>query len=608
MRAPSFISPPTPVEAYKARYWGPGQAPLGNTIGRALAIGGAALDDIAATRAAVLATTDDTAGRSRALRDRAALANVVDAHAGLSGGDAVAAQPQAIDELARIQAEGQSTLGSPGMVAAYDQQMGPAIADATGQIAGHTLRQAVAERQAVRNQELQLAQKNAAGAWQDPARLMAGLDTVKAIAADQAGDTASPDDRAAAVRSAVGGAVAGAVSQAFAAGEPEFAARIMGGWGDTLPPAAYQTAVAKLDQANGAQRMAAIFGQAAGGKSPADTAGDPAALSPGAIALAAPAGAAVHPLADGTVRAVTGTPDNATIEIVHPDGSSTAYGGLGTAAVNPGDLVTPAHVIGSASPSVTLAAQTPSGDAIDAGAMVRNAGGAGAVIGQTDTPRFWNTQDMLDRIAQRSDLTADEQALAMAQAQRRMSADQAQQAADDASAGRSVVSLFAADPGSVTRAVDLPPDVARQLSPTALARIDAALRNAAQSMTPPAPDNAGALRAELEQRQFPDGFAQRNLASSIGEIHPGDLAQLAAGQGAIAAGTPDSGSQTARGAILDAIARHEFVNSATLPDDALPQVHSATATMMRLNQIDPGDRAAVEKTVADAIQSQTAQP
>jgi len=607
MRAPTSISPPTPVEAYKARSWGPGAAPLGNTIGRALAIGGEALNELSATHSAIQAMTDDTAGRARALQDKAALTNLVELHAGLNGGDAVASQPQALAELAKIQSNGQTRLSTPGMIAAYDQQMGPAIDDATDQITRHALRQAGVERQAVADQELQSAQQAAANAWQDPARLIEGLNTVKAMAAGQADAATSAQDRVAAIRSAVGGAVANAVGQAFGAGEPEFAAHIMAGWGDTLSPAAYQLAIAKLGQANQMRRLASIFGDAAGGNPQTGVMETEVAQSPEQVAIDAPAGSAVHPIAGGSVSAITGTPNNATVEILHPDGSSTAYGGLGMASTAIGDLVTPAHVIGSARPVVTLAANTPSGDAIDAGVLLRNAGGSGAVIGQSDTPRIWDMPALRDRIAQRSDLSPDEQALATTFAERRMAADHMQLAANDVSAGRSIASLFAAAPERMSQAVDLPPDLAGQLSPAALAQVDGALRNVAQATTTPPLSTPKALRLELEQRQAPGVFTQRNLAPLIGEIHPADLAQLTSSQGAIAAGVSDDRPQTSRSAILDAIARHEIVNTVALPDETLPAVQNAAQTMMRINQLDPGDRASIDNTVANAIQSQAGQ-
>jgi len=608
MRAPTYTPTFTPVEAYKARFTAPGGPTLGNTVGRMLVAGGADLNELSAMRTAIQAMTDDTAGRARALQDKAALTSLVDAHAGLSGGAAVAAQPQALDQLAKIQANGQATLGTPGMVAAYDQQISPALDDAANQITGHALRQAGVERQAVSDQEMQSAQQAAASAWQDPARLVQGLDTVKALAANQSGDGASDQDRASAMRTAVGGAVANAVGQALAAGEPEFAAHIMGGWGDTLSPAAYQLAVARLGQATQTQRMASIFGEAAGGNPQsgnADTLAPPPA--PDAVAIAAPAGAAVHPIAGGTVTALDGASDNATVQILHPDGSSTGYGGLGLAAVSPGDLVTPAHVIGSASPVITLTANAPSGDAADAGTLLRNAGGVGAVVGGTDTPRVWDTQTLLDRIAQRGDLSPEDQALATNFAWRRMGADQTQQATSDASAGRSVISLFAAAPDSMSHAADLPSGLAAQMTPAALAQVDTALRNAAQAPTTPAPDNADALRLELLQRQSPGTFAQVNLAPLIGRVHPADLAQLATGQASIATGQDVADPQTRRAAVLDALARHEVLNGSTLPDDVLPAVQSASETMLRLNQTDPGDRPSIDNTVANAIQSQTGQ-
>lgn len=605
MRAPAFTPTFMPVQAYKARFNAPDGPTLANTIGRVLVAGGTDLDQLGDLRSAIQAMSEDTAGRARAVQDQAAVADLVDTHGNLQGGAAVAAQPQALNELDRIRTDGQATLGTPGMIAAYNQQLGPAIEDATNRIAAHTVQQMGVERQALADRTIRAAQQSAASAWQDPTRFVQGLGAVHALALGQAGRDVSDDDRASAARAAIGGAVANAVGQAIAAGEPEFAEHIVGGWGGALTPADYQQAVARLDRATRNQRMGAIFSQAAGGNAAPDVAGAPPAdAAPDTVAIAAPTGAAVHPIAGGMVTALDGTPDNASVQILHPDGSRTTYGGLGLAAVAPGDLVTPAHVIGSARPIVTMAATAPSGGAADAGALLRDAGGAGMLVGATDTPRNWDTQTILDRIAQRQDMSADEQTLAANLARRRMAADQARQSAGDLAAGRSVVSLVAAAPGNVAQAADLPANLAAQMTPSTLARVDNALRGAAQAATVPMPDNPDVLRLELMQRQAPDQFAQINLAPLIGTIHPADLSQLAASQASIAAGqAPDLG-QGSRSAVLDSLARHEFISGSGLPDQALPAIKDHAETLLRLNQTDVSDRPTIDNTVADAIQSQ----
>jgi murein DD-endopeptidase MepM/ murein hydrolase activator NlpD len=605
MRAPTFTSTFEPVHAHKARFDAPGGPNLANMIGRVLVAGGADLGQSGGLRSAILAMSDDTAGRARALQDHAALTNLVDIHGALQGGAAVAAQPQALNELDRIKTEGQATLGTPGMIAAYNQQLDPAINDAANQITGHALQQMGVERQAVADQTMQAAQQSAASAWQDPSRFVQGLGTVQALALGQAGPGANEQDRAGAARTAVGCAVANAVGQALSAGEPEFAAHIMGGWGDTLTPADYQQTVAHLGRAAQNQRVSSIFAQAAGGNPPPG-AGDaaPAAVSPDAVAIAAPAGAAVHPIAGGIVTALDGAPDNASVQIRHPDGSSTRYGGLGLAAVAPGDLVTPAHVIGSASPVVTMAANAPSGIATDAGSLLRNAGGAGKLIGATDTPRTWDVPTMLDRIAQRQDISPDDQALAINLAQRRMAMDQAQQASGDVAAGRSVVSLTAAAPGSIGQATDLPASLAARMTPSTLAQVDSVVRGAARATAAPGPDSPDALRLELMQRQAPGQFAQINLAPLIGTIHPADLSQLADNQANLAAGKAPDIAQDPRSAVLDALARHEFISGSSLPDQVLPAIKDQAETLLRLNQVDISDRPTIDNTVMDAIQNQ----
>jgi murein DD-endopeptidase MepM/ murein hydrolase activator NlpD len=612
MRAPTFTPTFIPVHAYKERFSAPDGPNLANTIGRVLVAGGADLGQLRDLRTIVQVVGDDTAGRARALQDRAALSNVVDVHAGMRGGTAVAAQPQALGELERIKADGQATLGSPGMIAAYDQHIAPAIDEATTRITDHTLQQLAVERQAVADQTMQAAQQSAASAWQDPSRFVQGLGAVQALALEHAGPDVTDEDRSGAVRAAVGGAVANAVGQALAAGEPAFAAHIVSGWGATLSPADYQLAVARLGQAAQNQRVATIFAQAAGGQPMPIAGGNPSpdvaqvlplAGSLDTVAIAAPIGAAVHPLAGGMVTAVDGARDNPSVQIVHPDGSSASYGGLGLAAVSPGDLVTPAHVIGSAGHAVTLGTTAPTGGAADAGALLRSAGGTAALIGATDTPRTWDATTILDRIGQRLDLSPEEQALASGLARRRMAADQVQQAAGDLAAGRAVVSLTASAPGSIAQAADLPPELTAQMTPRTLARVDNALRGAAQAATVPAADNQAALRLELLQRQDPGQFAQINLGPLIGTIHPADLSQIAASQANVAAGQAPEIAQDSRSAVLDALARHEFNSGANLPDQALPAIKSQAETLLRLNQADPSDRASVDGVVGDAIQS-----
>ena len=90
-------------------------------------------------------------------------------------------------------------------------------------------------------------------------------------------------------------------------------------------------------------------------------------------------------------------------------------------------------------------------------------------------------------------------------------------------------------------------------------------------------------------------------------MHPADLAQIAANQASIAAGQDARDPQDRRAAILDAMAQHEVMNATSLPDEALTTIQSRADTLLRLNRVDPGDRATVGNAVADAIQSQIGQ-
>jgi hypothetical protein len=226
------------------------------------------------------------------------------------------------------------------------------------------------------------------------------------------------------------------------------------------------------------------------------------------------------------------------------------------------------------------------------------------VIGTTASARNWDVATMLDRIAQRGDLSDAERALATNLAQRRMADDQAIQAERDIAGGRAVVALAAAAPRALTQVADLPTDVAGQMTPASLATVDAALRGAAQATGLPVPDNATALRLELMQRQDPARFAQTNLAALIDAVHPADLAQLADSQARMANGQAAGEALSARAVVLDAMARHEFGAASGLPDDALPAIKAGAETALRLNRSDLADSPAIDRAVADAIQKQ----
>ncbi|MFW1499262.1 hypothetical protein ACEWBF_23100, partial [Vibrio parahaemolyticus] len=60
---------------------------------------------------------------------------------------------------------------------------------------------------------------------------------------------------------------------------------------------------------------------------------------------------------------------------------------------------------------------------------------------------------------------------------------------------------------------------------------------------------------------------------------------------------------TMREAILDALARHELVTSAPLPDALLPMIADRMATIAQLGGVAPDDRSTLDTMAAAAIQS-----
>lgn len=587
------------MQPYRARFVAPEGPTFAGTLGRLISAAAPDAAGLSADLAQRSAQSEAVAGEARALQDRAAIRDMVQSHGALTGAAAVFGQPDTLGAMADIAARGRDALGSPTMVAAYDKAIAPVLADASARITAHALNSADVERAALRQRILADAQDETSSDWNDPARFVAGLGRIAGLADAVAGLDARAGDRAVVVNNAVGGAVAGALRQALDAGDTAIAGHIISGWGRTLDPATYQDGVARLGAAAQATRMRAIFADAASG-------GQTAASAPGnpdAFVLAAPAGAAIHPIASGVVRAIDGEDANRAVTIAHPDGSATVIAGLGQIAVAPGAMVTRAHVIGSAGPVVTLSGQASDGTPIDAASLMQAAGGDQALTGSTEAPRAWDIPAMLARIDGRSDLTGADRALAHDLALRRMVNDSAQLAANDLAAGRVVARLIASNGPSPESTVDLPDGVKAGLSPTTLAQVDAALRSAAYAPAAPAADGPAALRLELLQRRDPGAFGQINLAPLVGSIAPQDLDRLAGTQDALAHGQALPSASDMRSAILDSIARHEFSSGSVLPDAALPAVLARANAALRMGGAEPTDRAASDAAVSSAIQT-----
>lgn len=550
-----------------------------------------------AARGAPEALADVSAGRLRVVADRARLATIVAQHAGLIGSDAIAARPNALADLAQVRSDGEAALDSPENRAAYSERIVPGLADAADRINRHAARQAAVARAGLALSEIGAAQKAAAQSWQDPDRFVQGLHALAAAAASHADPEAPEADRAKFVRGAIGTAVGAALDHALDANEPEFASHILAGWGDSLPPAVAQRTVARLDAAAREARFARVFCDAAGGGDSSDDA------ARSGLVLDVPVAAAVHPLAGGVVSAVHGPADNSAITVRHSDGSSATYGGIGLAAVAPGDRVGTPQVLGSARKQLTLEITDANGTPVDPGSWLDRAGGAAAMTGPATAPRSWAVDAMLDRVAQHSDLSGADLAAAQAFAQRRMDGDHAALARGDRALAREVIAMRAPAPGRMQDAADIPDAITALASPAGLARIDNALRTAAQAPAEPLPGGPAALRIAILQRQLPATFANSDLAPLIAAVHPTELAAIAHDQQAILAGKVPESAGDARSAVLDALARHEWMSGSALPDADLPGILGDALARLRLDHTDPGDARAVEAHVADAIQS-----
>lgn len=551
--------------------------------------------DHAAPPIATLAEVN--AGRRRALDDGARLATIVARHAQLVGSDAVGAHDDALGAVEHVRTEGQAALPSSAAQAAWAERIAPDLADAATQIHRHSAAQAVVDHAAVAVSGIADAQTAAAESWRDPARFVQALQALAMLANSHVTPDASKADQARIVRGAVGGAVGMALDRALDAQEPEFAAHILSTWGETLPPAMLQKTIARLDGAARDARLARVFCEATAGH------GEAAMPAAGRLAVNAPPGAGLHPLAGGEVIAVEGPTHDATISVRHPDGSTAQYGGVGLAAVTPGDLATPAQVLGSTRDTATVALTGADGQPIDPATWLDRAGGAGALIGTSATPRQWNGDEVLRRIAARNDISEIDRAAAKALAARRMAKDKATLAAGDRALSRATIALCAERPHGIVDATGLPDALKAGASPRGLAMIDRVLREAALTPATPPRNSPDALRLDILRRQSPDAFAAINLAPMIAAAHPADLAALAGAQAALAQGATPPSPADARAAVLDAMARHEWIGGAALSDAELPAILGDALVRMELDHTDPAAARAVQGHVADAIQS-----
>lgn len=541
MRAPLYSRAVSTIATSRERFRASDDPASGGAVGMGMIRLGRAVAP-ADERQTILALSENSAARARALRDRAALDDLIAAYRALPAREAIARQREMLDAIDRLREAADASLGSPGMAAAFDELAGPHYDRARADVLDHVLAQTVQERHSVLAAELAATQARAARNWQDPDRFSAALDEVADAARAQAREMGA--NAADPVGPALAEAIDAAAHRALDAGEPDFAAHLAAAFGDLLPAQARNRLLARLSTPMTERDRAALFAQAIAGE------GDASDSSPQTIAIVAPAAAAIHPAIGGRVEAVDGTGGH--VRIAHPDGTSALYEGLGLAAVSPGEQVTPASVIGSAGPACRFTLLGPDGMPADP-CPVLPGGVAEALVGPIDTPRQWDAAIVLARIAARNDLAPEARDGALIFARQRMADDARTLAERDRLAGRAAA-LHAATatvrPGSVA---DLPGNIVRQLSPASLARIDDALRQASEQ-DEPAPDGPVTLELEIQRRRYPDRFAKTDLSGAIGRVRWDELAQLAQMQEAMTSADGIRAAAERRSAMLDSLA------------------------------------------------------
>jgi transposase-like protein len=258
--------------------------------------------------------------------------------------------------------------------------------------------------------------------------------------------------------------------------------------------------------------------------------------------IGAALGAAIHPIAGGTVEAVTQDARSGRwVAVKHPDGTTSTYAHMGNQSVKVGDVVAPDTVLGTVGmtghttgPHVHLRVRDAHGADLDPQKVIGGSVDRATVVGSPQTPRNWDQGAIITAIDKRDDWSFEEKEEVKAFAREHMAQDEAalaDQYGDAADNLHQWIGNYQASHNGEDPPPDaIPPNIAGKVNPALLAEMRGNLAKGQKAKYDAAvkkEQENTALALKLQSYLEPDKFAQTDLRKYQGLVPFSDLSSLA---------------------------------------------------------------------------------
>lgn len=560
-RAPLYQQATNGAAPVSARLQAPGAVPNGFAEG---------MDRLGQTLGAIdqlNAQHDDTVARQQVLALQPKLSDALTQFKTQQGGNAVDGLPAAQKQLDDLRKQGLEGLKSPRAQKIFGERFGTLYASALGEINGHAIEQAAVQRKGVLGAELADAQDAAAGLVDNPADLRAAVGIVGQKAQAYADFAGLGDAAGHYVKQQQGAVYATAIDRLVKDDKVDMASAVFDAHHDEMTFDQRNAALDALrepmqrrDAADGFLEVTAGLGaaravpEAAQGK-PGVAAQMPVAngrvtntfeqhkeRGSAGLDIGAPMGAAIHPIAGGTVEAVT-QDDRAGrwVKVKHPDGTTSTYAHMGNQSVKVGDTVTPDTVLGTVGmtghttgPHVHLRVRGADGADLDPQKVIGGRPGATSVVGSPQAPRNWDQGAIIAAIDKRTDWSFEKRERVKGYARQRMGQDEQalnDQYQDAADSLHQWIGNYQANHNGEDPSPDaIPSNIASRVKPAYMAEMRGNLAKAQKAKYDASAKQAQegtALALKLQSYLEPDKFAQTDLRKYQGLVPFSDLSSLA---------------------------------------------------------------------------------
>ncbi|PTR05688.1 MULTISPECIES: M23 family metallopeptidase [unclassified Novosphingobium] len=561
-KAPQYQQATSGAAPVSARLQAP--PPVANGLGDGLQHLGEVIDKISLQH-------DDTVARQQVLAVQPMLSDALTQFKTQQGGNAVDGLPAARKQLDDIRKQGLDGLKSPRAQQIFSQHFDTLYASALGDMNGHAIQQAAVQRKTVLGAELSTAQDAAAGLVDSPADLRAAVGVVGQKAQAYADFAGLGEAGAQYVKQQQGAVYGMAIDRLVKDDKVDLASALFDAHHDEMTFEQRNSALDALrepmqrrDAANGFLEVTAGLGPSRG--APAAPEGQPGGRVQMPVAnghvtntfeqhrergsagldIGAPLGAAIHPIAGGTVEAVT-QDDRAGrwVKVKHPDGTTSTYAHMGNQSVKPGDVVTPDTVLGTVGmtghttgPHVHLRVRGADGADLDPQKVIGGRAGESTLVGSPQAARNWDQASVIAQIDKRSDWSFEKRERVKAYARQRMGQDeqalndQFQDAADNVH--QWIGNYQANHNGDYPPPDALPSTLLGRMKPSDAAELRGSMAKALKAKTDEAERKAQdmtSLGATLRMYNDPQGFMRADLPKEyMGKVSSSDFAQLVTAQ------------------------------------------------------------------------------